>query len=61
VDCKKQVAVKINERLAPIRLKRAEIDKDPGMITGLIASGNAKAKAAAGETMKNVRKLMKLA
>jgi tryptophanyl-tRNA synthetase len=61
VDCKKQVAVKINERLAPIRLKRAEIDKTPGLITGLIASGNAKAKAAASETMMNVRKLMKLA
>jgi tryptophanyl-tRNA synthetase len=61
VDCKKQVAVKINERLAPIRAKRAEIDRDPDRIKSLIAAGNSAAKAAAGETMKNVRKLMKLA
>jgi tryptophanyl-tRNA synthetase len=61
VDCKKQVAVKINERLNPIRAKRAEIDKNPDMITSIIAEGNKKAKAAAEETMTNVRKLMKLA
>jgi tryptophanyl-tRNA synthetase len=61
VDCKKEAAIKINERLAPIRLKRAEIDRDPERIKELIAAGNSAAKAAAAETMKNVRKLMKLA
>lgn len=60
VDCKKQVAVKINARLAPIREKRAEIDKDPGRIKDIIREGNKKAKAAAEETMGDVRKMMKL-
>jgi tryptophanyl-tRNA synthetase len=60
VDCKKEVAAKINERLAPIRSKRAEIDKDPGRITDMIRDGNAKAGRAAAETMEKVRKLMKL-
>jgi tryptophanyl-tRNA synthetase len=60
VDCKKQAAVKINERLAPIRAKRAEIDKDPKKILDMIQEGNRKAKAAAGATMKEVRRMMKL-
>lgn len=60
VDCKKQLAAKINERLGPIRAKRAAIDSDPGRITDIIKAGNAKAGKAAAETMANVRKLMKL-
>jgi tryptophanyl-tRNA synthetase len=60
VDCKKQVALKINERLNPIRIKRQEIDKNPGAIEGMIADGNERARKAAAETMKEVRKLMKL-
>lgn len=60
VDCKRKAAEKINERLAPIRAKRAEIDKNPGAIEGMISDGNGRAAAAAAETMKEVRKLMKL-
>lgn len=60
VDCKKQAAVKINERLEPIRAKRAEIDKNPGAIGEMIKDGNERARAAASETMREVRKLMKL-
>lgn len=60
VDCKKQVAVKINERLEPIRQKRAEIDKNPGVIEAMISDGNERAKTAAAATMQEVRKLMKL-
>jgi tryptophanyl-tRNA synthetase len=60
VDCKKQVAVKINERLEPIRIKRLEIDRNPGAIEGMITDGNERAKKAAGETMREVRRLMKL-
>ena len=60
VDCKKQAAAKINERLEPIRVKRQEIDKNPGAIEGMIKDGNDRARAAAVETMREVRKLMKL-
>ncbi len=60
VDCKKQLSVRVNERLAPIREKRAEIDRNPGRIVELIKDGNERAKKAAGETMGKVRKLMKL-
>jgi tryptophanyl-tRNA synthetase len=60
VDCKKQLAVKINQRLEPIRAKRTEIDKDPGRIMDIIKDGNQRAGKAAAETMEKVRKLMKL-
>jgi tryptophanyl-tRNA synthetase len=60
VDCKKKAAEKINERLSPIRAKRAEIDRDPGAIEGMIKDGNTRANEAAGATMREVRKLMKL-
>jgi tryptophanyl-tRNA synthetase len=60
VDCKKRVAVKINERLEPIRQKRLEIDKNPGVIEAMIRDGNERAGKAAEETMAKVRKLMKL-
>jgi tryptophanyl-tRNA synthetase len=60
VDCKKQLAAKINERFEPIRAKRAGIDRDPGRIMDMIKTGNAKAGKTAAETMEKVRKLMKL-
>lgn len=60
VDCKKALAVKINERLSPIRARRAEIDKDPDMIKEMIVNGNTRARKTAEETMKEVRKAMNL-
>lgn len=60
VDCKKAVAIKINERLMPIRLKRAEIDKNPDMVMEIMKDGNKRAGITAAQTMANVRKLMNL-
>ncbi|MCE5299753.1 MAG: tryptophan--tRNA ligase [Spirochaetia bacterium] len=60
VDCKKALAVRLNARLAPIREKRATIDKDPSIVADIIRDGTKRARQAAGDTMSSVRRLMKL-
>jgi len=60
VDCKKAAAHRLNERLSPIREKRAEVDRNSGAVEGMIEDGNARALAAAEATIAGVRKLMKL-
>jgi tryptophanyl-tRNA synthetase len=60
VDCKKEVALKINERLNPIREKRAQIDSEPDKILDMIKDGNKRARQTASQTMETVRKMMNL-
>ncbi len=60
VECKKNLIVKINARLEPIRQKRAEIDKNPAVIETLIKRGNEKALVEASKIMSEVRKIMRL-
>lgn len=60
VDCKKQLAQKLNEVLNPIREKRAEIEKNIDKIKDIIKDGNKKAEKTAKETMSIVREKMKL-
>ncbi|MCX8094357.1 MAG: tryptophan--tRNA ligase [Candidatus Goldbacteria bacterium] len=60
VDCKMELARKLNERLEPIRQKRAEIEKKPDYIMDVMNKGNKDALDAAEATMREVRKLMKL-
>ncbi len=60
VDCKKQLAKKLNEVLTPIREKRSEIEKNNDKIKDIIKEGNKKAAQTAKETMQIVREKMKL-
>ncbi len=60
VDCKMELAKKLNERLEPIRQKRMEIEKKPDYIRDVMAKGNKTAYEASEKTMSEVRRLMKL-
>jgi len=48
----------VNQRLAPIRARRAELAADPGYLRGVLAAGNERASAIADDTMQAVRRLM---
>ncbi|MDF9408974.1 MAG: Tryptophan--tRNA ligase [Pelotomaculum sp. PtaB.Bin013] len=58
VACKKLLAASIEEVMAPIRERRAEILKRPGYVDEILAEGARKAKAKAVETMKEVREVV---
>ncbi|ABB14843.1 MULTISPECIES: tryptophan--tRNA ligase [Carboxydothermus] len=59
VACKKQLALKINEILEPLRERREEFLKGKKYLE-ILAEGQAKASRAAKETMREVREKMKL-
>ncbi len=58
VECKLQMAEKLNAYLAPIRKRRKQILADPAYLENVLAKGQAKAQSAAGETMQMVREAM---
>ena len=60
VACKKQLAKNINEFLNPIRGKRAYYEAHLDLVDKIIMEGTAKAQKEAKETMKKVKKAMKL-
>lgn len=60
VECKKALAESINENLSPIRARRRELATDMGRIGRIIEAGNERARAAAADTMKEVREKMRL-
>ena len=60
VACKKQLAKNITEYLKPIREKREYYEKHPEIVDKILKDGTEKAKKEAKETMKKVRKAMKL-
>ena len=60
VDDKKLLAEIIIEKLRPIRARREEIDRDPGMVWNALREGNRVARERAEETMQLVRKAMKI-
>ncbi|WP_454227615.1 tryptophan--tRNA ligase [Propioniciclava flava] len=51
----------LNEMLAPIRARRAELAADPGYLADVLAAGNAKANAVADATLREVRDAMGMA
>jgi len=57
---KKELAEIINENLAPLRARRAELEADPAYVTGVLRDGAKTARAAASETLKIVRKALLL-
>jgi len=58
VICKMRLAEKLNEALAPVREKRAELIADPGKLDRILADGADKARAVASQTMAEVRHAM---
>lgn len=58
VACKKNLALKINELLEPMQIRRAKYDKD--MVKDILISGTQKARNVALETMEDVRSAMKI-
>ena len=60
VACKKQLAHNINEFLNPIREKRKYYEQRPELVEKILIEGTNKARKTAKETMKKVKKAMKL-
>ena len=58
VQDKKLLAEIIIEALAPIRARREEIARDPGIVWSALREGNAKARERAAETLEMVREAM---
>ena len=60
VACKKQLAKNISEYLKPIREKRKYYEEHPEIVDKILREGTEKARKTAQETMKKVKKAMKL-
>ena len=60
VACKKQLAKNIAEELRPIREKRAYYEAHPEEVDKILMEGTKKAQETAKETMKKVKKAMRL-
>jgi len=60
VDCKKDLAKHLCIALEPIRAKRKELDTNPQWIKEILEEGSNKARRLAQETLKEVRKAMKM-
>jgi tryptophanyl-tRNA synthetase len=50
----------VNERLRPLRRRRAELADDPGQLLDVLAAGNAVANELADATLRQVRRLMRM-
>ena len=59
-DCKKELAGKIIDLLAPLQKKRQDILKDKGYIKEILSSGQTKAGKIAEKTIQEVRQILKL-
>lgn len=60
VACKKQLAKNIIEELRPVREKREYYEAHPELVDQILIEGTKKAQEVAKETMKKVKKVMKL-
>ena len=60
VACKRQLAKNISNTLKPIREKRAYYEKHPEIVDKILMEGTLKAQKTAKETMKKVKKAMRL-
>jgi len=60
VECKMRLAAFLNDRLAPIRARRAELVAHPEQLDAILSSGAEKARKVARETMGEVRRVMNL-
>ncbi|HLG22911.1 MAG TPA: hypothetical protein VI382_08840, partial [Candidatus Manganitrophaceae bacterium] len=60
VEVKRKLAKALNEFLAPIRDRRAKVDRDEKAIDDLLTEGTRRARSVAQETMRQVRRAMKI-
>ena len=60
VECKMRLATFLNDRLAAIRARRADLLAHPEQLDAILASGAEKARKVARETMAEVRTVMNL-
>jgi len=60
VAVKKYLIEEMDKVLKPIREKRAELEKDPDMIYGILRKGSLKAEKIAAQTLKEVKQAMKI-
>lgn len=60
VQCKRRMAETLNGIMDPLRERRAHFAQQPDLLDDVVAEGNRKAKAAAEETLAEVREVMKL-
>jgi tryptophanyl-tRNA synthetase len=60
LECKKIMIRHVLEELAPIQEKRAEIDRQPALVTQILEEGNRQARAVASETMTEVRSAVEI-
>ncbi|HEX3033287.1 MAG TPA: tryptophan--tRNA ligase [Bacillota bacterium] len=59
VECKKRLALKLDEFMAPCRERRERIEANPGLLDEILAAGQKQAAAAAKKTMTEVRAALK--
>jgi tryptophanyl-tRNA synthetase len=60
VDCKKNLATKLADSLAPLRERRAQILAQDGFVESALADGERRARAVAEQTMSEVRDAVRL-
>jgi tryptophanyl-tRNA synthetase len=60
VECKKIMAASLVKWLEPVREKRKELASNMERVNEIIAAGNSRARSIAGETMREVKELIKL-
>lgn len=60
LDCKKLVAGRVNETLAPIQERRQPYEKDPQLVWDVLDEGTSRARKVAQATMADVRAAVKL-
>ena len=57
---KRLVTESVNDLLAPIRARRAQVQADPGIVDDVLAAGNAHANEMADATLREVREAMQM-
>lgn len=60
IEVKEKLFIALNEFLKPIREKRNEFDGNDELLNQILTDGNARAREVAKETMKKVKKAMKI-
>ena len=60
VDCKKNLADKVNEVLDPIRARRVQFEREPKRVSKIMRDGCEHARQIAEQTMEEVREAMSL-
>ena len=60
MNCKSELAERLNERLSPIREKREKLAREKGLVKKMLMEGSIKAGAVASQTLERVRKTIGL-